>query len=179
MTEQDLRQLYDQYHRQVTVYLRAVVGDWELARDLAQETFVVACRPMTKLDANRSPGPWLYGIARNLARNALRKRARHRELLLEESDLENAAPSGDPAGHGVTGWEEMVESLDACMEELPSRQRQVVDLFYRERRSAREVAGQLGVKEETIFQLLWHARRNLRDCVRNKTAETQGNSSHD
>ena len=46
-----------------------MVGDREVARDLAQETFLRAFRSLDTFDQRRPFGPWLYRIATNLSIN--------------------------------------------------------------------------------------------------------------
>jgi len=54
-------------------YLRHLVGDAEVARDLTQETFLAAYRAWaTAVPAN--PGGWLYRVATNQALAHFRRR---------------------------------------------------------------------------------------------------------
>src|SRR2546422_197850 len=58
------------------------LGDWEEARDLAQETFARAFLCLDRYDPDRPFGAWLFTIAARLATDKLRRRrvqARARE----------------------------------------------------------------------------------------------------
>jgi RNA polymerase sigma-70 factor (ECF subfamily) len=57
-------------------FLLGMVGDIELAEDLLQETFVAACRWPDRLGAATSAEAWLFGVARNQALSAIRRRSR-------------------------------------------------------------------------------------------------------
>src|SRR6187402_508340 len=71
--------------------------DRALGEDIAQDTFVSAWRQLGALrDADRLPA-WLCGIARNLARLAVRRRAR-------EAPLETCEPIV-----GTTPYDELAE----------------------------------------------------------------------
>ena len=55
-----------------------MVNQRELAEELAQETFVRAYRSMATLRAETKLSTWLFGIARNVARESLR--SSHKEM---------------------------------------------------------------------------------------------------
>src|ERR1041384_5593274 len=50
------------------------LGDWEEARDLAQETFARAFLCLDRYDRDRPFGAWLFTIAARLATDRLRRR---------------------------------------------------------------------------------------------------------
>lgn len=70
------RLIFDRYSRPVISFIFDMVNDRALAEELAQETFVRAYRSMATMRAETKLSTWLFGIARNVAREALRARAR-------------------------------------------------------------------------------------------------------
>lgn len=162
--EKSFELIFHEHSRMITAFLYSLLGDWAEAADLAQETFVVAYRKMDGFDPEKSLPAWLRGIARNLARNAIRKRYRHREFLVESDTMEEmyAALEEPPKSEGM---QDSIAALTQCIEKLPDKQREVVQLHYEERQPAKLVAKAIGVLERSVFQLLWHARNNLRDCI--------------
>src|SRR3954466_5175009 len=70
------RELYDRYVRQVHAFHLRRTRDAEVALDLTAETFAQAWlhRRRFRDRAGGLAGPWLYGIARNLLREAVRRR---------------------------------------------------------------------------------------------------------
>lgn len=73
--EHDLyRQVVVKYENRLIAYLAHMLGDYELARDVAQETFVAAFEALDQWRGTRATAlaPWLYRIATNRALNALR-----------------------------------------------------------------------------------------------------------
>lgn len=156
--------IFGEYNRMITAYAYSLTGDWDLALDLTQDAFVVAYKKMDDFDPSRSIAAWLRGIVKNLARNALRKASRSRLFLMEGHEIEETFAAIDERDDGGN-WEEHVGALQQCLEKLPPRQRQAVDLFYLSEKPARDVAGVLGVLEKTVFQFLWQARKSLRQCM--------------
>src|SRR5579884_519862 len=62
-------------------FLAQMLGDRGLAEDLLQETFYEAFRRRDQLGQIGNPEAWLFGVARNLALPALRRRRRFRVAL--------------------------------------------------------------------------------------------------
>jgi DNA-directed RNA polymerase specialized sigma24 family protein len=68
--------LFERYETRLQALAGALLGDRELARDVVQDTAIVA---LTGLNQLRNPdlvGAWLSGICRNLCRRQLRSRVR-------------------------------------------------------------------------------------------------------
>ena len=177
MKDKAFEMIFREYNRMVTAYLLSLVGDGDRALDLTQEVFLLAyTKMMDEYDPTRSIGAWLRAIARNLARNALRRERRHRLVLLDGGDIDRLFSVFDRAQPDLI-WEERLASLDPCIAALPDRQREVVDRFYRGHQPARAIAQVIGILEKSVFQLMWHARSNLRRCIestRNATRATHG-----
>lgn len=69
--------LFQRYNEQICTYLGRFVGNADLGRDLAQETFLQAWKSLPTLHSDLSLKPWLYRVATNLARSHLR----HEQLI--------------------------------------------------------------------------------------------------
>ena len=76
-----ISELYQAHARAVAVRLRRMSGDAELARDLAQDAFVVAMRRIDEAPDDPPPAAWLHAIAYNLLRDHRRSSQRRRALL--------------------------------------------------------------------------------------------------
>lgn len=100
--EESFRAIFERYARPVISFIYDMVNERELAEELAQETFVRAYKRLHSLNEDAQISTWLFGIAKNVAREALRVRRRRDanrvELsLLTDDDLRNsnAAPLPD------------------------------------------------------------------------------------
>lgn len=76
-------QLVDRYQRELFSFLARFTGDAALADDVFQETFLQLHVSAGKFDMSRRLKPWLFTIAANKARDAMRKRTRRRALPLD------------------------------------------------------------------------------------------------
>jgi RNA polymerase sigma-70 factor, ECF subfamily len=70
------RLIFDRYSRPVISFIFDMVNDRALAEELTQETFVRAYRAMNTMRRETKLSTWLFGIARNVARESLRARSR-------------------------------------------------------------------------------------------------------
>src|SRR6266571_2983813 len=71
--QQAFTQLFESYHGPICTYLAHLVGNDEVGRDLAQETFLRAWKGLPKLQGDIAFRPWLYRIATNVARSYLQR----------------------------------------------------------------------------------------------------------
>lgn len=150
--------LVDRYQRVVCGVCFSITGDWALAEDVAQETFVTAWR---RLGTLREPGrvaSWLCGIARNLSRKAGRGRTGWVDL---ETAGEPAHPAGTPLESVLTKETRIV--VGRALAELPETYREPLVLFYQQGRSAQEVGAALNLSASAVHQRLSRGRRLLAD----------------
>src|SRR5919201_1827418 len=70
------RLIFERYSRPVISFIFDMVNDCGLAEELTQETFVRAYRAIGTMRAETKLSTWLFGMARNVAREAIRARAR-------------------------------------------------------------------------------------------------------
>jgi RNA polymerase sigma-70 factor (ECF subfamily) len=70
------RLIFERYSRPVISFIYDMVNDRGLAEELTQETFVRAFRAIRTMRRETKLSTWLFGIARNVARESLRARAR-------------------------------------------------------------------------------------------------------
>jgi len=68
------RLAFERFCRPVFCFILELVGDRALAEDLTQETFVRAFRGLKSLRHEDRISTWIFGIARNVAREAVRRR---------------------------------------------------------------------------------------------------------
>lgn len=70
------RLIFERYSRPVISFIFDMVNDRGLAEELTQETFVRAYRAIRTMRKDTKLSTWLFGIARNVARESIRERIR-------------------------------------------------------------------------------------------------------
>ena len=146
-----VRELFVGCERRVGRYLAQMVRDRPLAEDLLQDSFHDALRARAQLVDVRNPEAWLFGIARNRALNALRRRRRF-ERALTRLALRH------PPQHEA---EEMVAVRDLLDRALSSEDRALVLLRYLHDFDSNELAEMTGLSSEAVRQRLARARIRL------------------
>lgn len=148
----------------LTTYLRSLVRGHDVVDDLFQETLLIAWRRLGDYDHTRPFGPWLRGIASNLVLNHRRKSARA-VLSCEPEVLEALERHFDeiPRMAGDT-FRERVQRLSGCLELLPDKLREVVEMAYARGMLLRQIAESLGAGEEAVKKRIQRAREALHDC---------------
>lgn len=161
-------ELVKRYERRLVHVINRFTPDQEVARDLAQETFLRVFERLDQFDPSRRFGPWLFRIGVNLTLDYLRRRKRRGRWALF-SDLGREVPP-DPAVEDPRQTLDLRQEVRAVLEELPENYRSVLVLRDLENFSTSEIAAILDRKEATIrwrlaearnrFSELWSRRQN-------------------
>src|SRR5205823_4072786 len=121
------------------------VGD---AEDLTSVVFLEAWRTRARaLVVDDSLRPWLFGIARNVVRNANRSRRRYRAALERLHALPLMLDEGEAQRSAVADAMELRAALVQAIAQLTDKQRDVVELCLVEQLSPAAAAAVLGVPE--------------------------------
>lgn len=136
--------VYAEHAPAVARRLQYLCGEVELARDLAQETFVVAFS-QASFRGDASVRSWLQGIAYNLWRAHVRKRRRRRALDVARSPRPQVSDTEQSAEQ-----RELLERLEAAMATLSPRLREAFVLRHIEELSLQEASALTGVRVSTL-----------------------------
>lgn len=164
--------LVRQYQGMVSGVALSRTGDVHRSEDLAQETFLLAWQKLAELDdVTKFPG-WLCSIARNLARNAARKKSESEQTgALPEATSE----STDPVESLMTA--ERNAMVGAALQKIPENYREPLVLFYRGEQSTKQVADALEITEEAARQRLSRARKFLRKELERQVTDAISSSA--
>jgi RNA polymerase sigma-70 factor (ECF subfamily) len=158
---QALAEIYDRYAESIYRYLYRLVGDANLAEDLASEVFL---KLLQVLGTSRAPREqlqgWLYRVARNQAVDWFRKQAKRASITLNEE----LTPDGDSP---VARLEQaqLHQDLREAISKLTPDQQQVIVLRFGEGRKIREVGRLMGKSEGSIKLMQYRAMRRLRKLL--------------
>ncbi len=157
--------LVTQHMRRAYFAALGFVGSHDDALDLSQDAFVRAFRAVQSIDADRPFYPWLYQIVRRLSFNFVRDSRARRERL--EVAAERLIPAkSDPAKQAELA--ELRTHLEAAMDGLAAREREVLMLKEFEGLKYREIADLLRIPIGTVMSRLYSARRSLAASLEGK-----------
>lgn len=144
--------LVERHQAPVRAFLRRTCGDWAMADDLAQETFLTAWSRIGRLQAGASVRAWLCGIGYNKHLTQIRSRSRERAR-------EAAYEAEKPPSSGAMTDERL--TLEAAMADLPPDQRACVALCLAADFSHQEAADALGLPLGTVKSHVTRGRARL------------------
>ena len=156
-------QIVARYQSLVCSLAYSATGSLSRSEDLAQETFLAAWRQLAQLREPEKLRPWLCGIVRNLACDAVRRDGRepsHRAESLAEV-AESSSPEPLPPDYTISHEEQAI--LWRAIEQIPETYREPLILFYREHQSIEVVARNLEVSEDAVKQRLSRGRKMLHE----------------
>lgn len=171
-----LEALVRRHHAPLLAHLYRLTGDRPLAEDLAQETLLRLVREAQSYRYPRPFVPWLYTIARNLARNYWRSAPRRREVA-EDALLKVRGGVPDP-----TEWLERLEERErvrAALVQLSLEQREILSLRYGQELSVEQAAAVLELPPGTVKSRTFNALRQLRALLERGDAGMYGERGGD
>jgi len=123
--------LYKSYYKSMTAIAYSLAGRFDVAEDIAQETFAIACQDIARLSHPDKFAAWLAGICRNTARKFLRAKKEQRlpdDFSYFQSDDETAIDSETQGVVRQAVWS------------LPKKYREAVILRYYDGLSYEQIA---------------------------------------
>jgi RNA polymerase sigma-70 factor, ECF subfamily len=137
-------QLYRRFARPVLAMALRHLGDKGRAEDAAQETFAAVWRSARSYRSERGSGSaWLYAVARHAIIDRARQRREHVVDVPEE-----ASTTAGPAERAEESW--LAWQVHSALEQLPERERVVIELAYWSGLSQTEIASYLDVPLGTV-----------------------------
>jgi RNA polymerase sigma-70 factor (ECF subfamily) len=162
--------LFDQYHAKMYDYCYLRTGDRAAAEDLASDVFLEAVRGIRRYRYRGVPiSAWLYGIARNLTADFVRRRASRPTLPLPEAGTHAALTTPDGAEAS-----DRAHDLRGAIRHLTDDQQQVIILRFFHGLSHDETAAVLGRSSGAVRVLQSRALSALRRVM---TGQPRGQAS--
>lgn len=165
-----LASLYDRYSRTVYGLSLRILASAEHAEDVVQEAFWrVWNRSATFQASNGQFAPWLFGIARNLCIDELRRRqARPATARGGDEQVLLSIPDARPDVEDLTWEAERRRLIVGALADLPADQRQVIELAYFGGLSQREIADQLSSPLGTVKTRIRLALQKLKGVLQHQ-----------
>jgi RNA polymerase sigma factor (sigma-70 family) len=160
--QEAFRILVERHGAMVMGVCRSLVRDPHEAEDAFQATFLVLVRRAESIRQRETIAPWLYGVARRVARRAQIRSARRRKC-------EVAVPIDVPARQEPEA-EALVEEriLQEEIRRLPQSLRAPLILCGLQGQSYDLAARRLGLRESTLRGRLYRARQRLESRLRRR-----------
>jgi RNA polymerase sigma-70 factor (TIGR02960 family) len=181
LDEATFHALTERHRRELHVHCYRMLGSFEEAEDLVQETYLRAWRRRASFEGGPLLRAWLYRIATNACLDALRRNRRQVESMRSFAEvpwiqpypdhlLDEIAPSEDQPDAKVVTKETIELSYLAVIQLLPPRQRAVLILRDVLDWSASETADALDMSVAAANSALQRARATLDERLPSRDA---------
>jgi len=156
------RLIFERYSRPVISFIFDMVDDRALAEELTQETFVRAFRAIRTMRRETKLSTWLFGIARNVARESLRARTRAvRHVNLADKSVMDLSDDKPVPVEGVLS-KELNDVIRRSLAALDEDKRLVFTLKVLHQCSYEEIAEITGFSIAKLKTDLHRARAEMR-----------------
>lgn len=167
--EEVFQNIFNSNYNTVLYFAKEYVLDYEIAREIAQDSFMVLWELRTKLRSDTNLTSYLITIARNKALNYLKHQLiekKYSELTqinrlqyqINYSSLKD--PSSDPFQ-----YIELSEKIQKAIENLPPRCKQVFLMSRKDELKYKEIASQLNITLKTVEKQVSEALKRIRKAV--------------
>lgn len=152
-----LAALVDQYAGALYRVAFSVLRNPADAEDAVQEAFVRVLRHRDTLGEVRDQRVWLIRIVWNIVLDR-KRRAKTRPETDDVAELARVLPSNGLSAEQMAAAAQHHAQVLACVDQLPTKERQVLQLSAFEELSSVEIAAVLGISESSVRSRLFRAR---------------------
>jgi RNA polymerase sigma-70 factor, ECF subfamily len=164
--DEAFRLIFDRYGRPIISFIYDMVGQRDLAEELTQETFVRAYKNLKTMRDDTKLSTWLFGIAKNVARESLRYKHRETGKVEIEDDRVIEISDGKLPPDRQLLDKELNGVIRNALSALDEDKRLVFTLKIFQQRSYEEIAEITGSSIPKLKTDLHRARAEMRRRIR-------------
>lgn len=155
--------LFRDHYQMLCHFARKFVGDMDEAEELVQDLFAQLWERREQLQVETSAKSYLFSAARNRCLNYIK----HRKVREQHSESVLASPlESEPDATQALEAAELQSRIQATIQGLPPRCREVFVLSRFEGKKYQEIATQLGISPRTVEVQIGKALKILREDLR-------------
>ena len=164
--DEAFRLIFERYHRPIISFIYDLVGDCGLAEELMQEAFMRAYKNVNALRDRRKLAVWLFGIAKNVARESLRARLRQGRRVEMDDQTVTQLRDGSLSPDKQLVSQELSRAIHDALATLDDDKRMVFTLKVFQQKSYQEIAEITEFSIAKIKTDLHRARIEMRGLLR-------------
>jgi len=164
--DEAFRLIFDRYARPIISFIYDMIGQRDLAEELTQETFVRAYKNLKALRDDSKLSTWLFGIAKNVARESLRYKHRETDKIGIDDDRVIELSDGKLPPDRALLDKELSSVIQHALGSLDHDKRLVFTLKVFQQRSYEEIAEITGSSIPKLKTDLHRARAEMRRRIR-------------
>ena len=167
--EGDMRafeELFGRYKKAILNFIYRLIGNRQTAEEVALEVFMKVYENLAIYDPGRKFATWLYTIARNLSKNAIRDKKYFKDMSLEENvagesdELKLKDVIADPGARpdAIAQLDELSVEAQKVLDTLPEEYREVIALCSMQGLTQEEASKIIGCSIATVSNRLEKAK---------------------
>ncbi len=170
-----LKNWIDQYSGALLRRAVYLLSDKVEAEDVVQEVFISAFSSYDSFEGKSKPLTWLMTILNRKVADFYRKKYKAEpQIKLDHFFEENGSWKNDDV---LNDWDvsnkepellddkDFNKTLEDCIEDLPSRWKIPMKMYYLEEKKAQEVSQELNISTTNLWKILQRSRMQLRECL--------------
>ena len=159
-------ELINRYEAKLTRYGNRFLGSPDDVTDMVQDVFIKAYTHIQSFKATERFSPWLYRIAHNTFLNEIRRQKRY-GFSLFDIDTDSLFPHlpAKETTEDLALDRERVRQIEAILNELPLKEREIILLSYFEDMTYEEMSAVLHLPINTIGVRLYRAKKKLKSLL--------------
>jgi RNA polymerase sigma-70 factor (ECF subfamily) len=139
-----------------------MVGDADIAKDMAQESFISAYTSLERFEYGSKFSSWLYRIVVNKCKDHLRA---ERDTV-EIDEISDIVPSKERTPEQTVSSRQTGDVIQQALNSLPDEYRDVIVLKHIEELDYREISDILGVSVNALKVRAHRGREMLRELLK-------------
>lgn len=134
-----------------------------LMEDVTQQVFLEFMAKESQWDLSMDARPLLATMTRHIAMRLWRERTRQQPDVVQKlaDHIRQLAEEREMPPR----YEDEVRVLRTCLQKLPQKSRELVELYYYNDVSTPQIAEQIQMKADTVCRALSRVREKLRECI--------------
>lgn len=170
-----LKSWIEQYSEPLLKRAVYVLSDRIEAEDIVQEVFIAAFSSYDSFEGKSKPLTWLNTILNNKVADFYRKKYKSEpEIRLDHFFDETGSWKNNDV---LNDWDasnkeselldndDFNKTLEDCLEDLPSRWKIPMKMYYLQEKKAPEVSQELNISTTNLWKILQRSRMQLRECL--------------
>lgn len=157
------RVLFDAYYARVFAFITRRLGDVSLSEEIVADVFFEVWRSAGRFAGRSRVSSWIFGIAqfKCMAASRDRKRSKRSQVRATKVETLHAVPDDEELEEVLLMRDELRHTR-TLVDQLPSGQRDVLELAFFQDLSYDEIAQRLEISEGTVKSRIARARGQLR-----------------
>jgi len=164
--------LYEAFQEELIRSASIILHNEDDAQDIVSATFILFFRSIEKFDTKYPVRPWLHKILRNETYTLIKNRNKHNEA---EDSLKNNLETFEPNQEEIVFSSEETKFLEMAMKRIKEEERWILESFYYQELSVKEISTQLTIPEGTVKSRLFTARvslaKEIKGIMQNRSIE--------